>query len=174
MGITLFYVLFIVLGLRFFPPAQVGASLFVLALGWLIYEYRRSADLKTLAVPAFAALIGASVWMMDSALLFKALPLLISSLFLLKFAEAVFYHKPFLAQMVQKTPKMQWSEQKLAYIDGSHLYWMIISGINTLIQVAVLFAPLNVWALYTTVGWYVLFGTALGSQIIYGKLNGVK
>ncbi len=174
MGITLLYVLFIVVGLRFFPPAQIGAILFLIALLWLVYEMIRKTDKRTLAVPAFAAVIGLSVWIMDSVLLFKALPLLISALFLVKFGEAVFYNKPFLAKMVQKTPKMQWSEEKLAYIDSAHLYWMIVSGINTLIQIIVLFASMKVWALYTTVGWYLLFGTALGAQILYGKLNGVK
>ncbi len=174
MGITLLYVLFIVVGLRFFPPAQIGAVLFIIALFWLLYEMIRTTEKRTLAVPAFAALIGLSVWIMDSALLFKALPLLISALFLVKFGEAVFYNKPFLAKMVQKTPRMQWSEEKLAYIDSAHLYWMIVSGINTLIQVIVLFAPIEIWALYTTLGWYLLFGSALGAQIIYGKIHGVK
>ncbi|RLA73391.1 MAG: hypothetical protein DRG24_00155 [Epsilonproteobacteria bacterium] len=174
MGITLLYVLFIVVGLRFFPPAQIGAVLFIIALFWLLYEMIRTTEKRTLAVPAFAALIGLSVWIMDSALLFKALPLLISALFLVKFGEAVFYNKPFLAKMVQKTPRMQWSEEKLAYIDSAHLYWMIVSGINTLIQVIVLFAPIEIWALYTPLGWYLLFGSALGAQIIYGKIHGVK
>jgi len=174
MIVTLLYVLFIVVGLRFFPPSQVGAALFILAAFWLVYEMIRSNDKRTYAVPAFAVVIGLVVWVLDSAMVFKALPLLISALFLVKFGEAVFYDKPFLAQMVQKTPKVQWSEEKLAYIDSAHLYWMVVSGINTLIQVIVLFAPMTIWALYTTVGWYILFGTALASQIVYGRIRGVK
>ena len=173
MGITLLYVLFIVVGLRFFPPAQIGAVLFLIALCWLIYELVRSADIRSLAVPVFAALIGAVVWYVDSAQLFKALPALISALFFVKFADAVVRKRPFLASMVKKTPKIKWTEEKLAYIDSSHGYWMIVSGINTFIQVIMLFAPMPVWALYTTVGWYLFFGIALASQIIYGKTQGV-
>ena len=76
--------------------------------------------------------------------------------------------------MVQKTPKMVWSEEKLAFIDSAHSYWLIVTGINLLLQIAVLFASLKIWALYTTVGWYLLFGGALLLQIIYGKVRGVK
>ena len=173
MGITLLYVLFIVIGLRFFPPAEIGAVLFFIALVWLTYELIRSADLRSLAVPAFAAVIGAVVWIVESATLFKVLPALISALFFIKFAEAVIRNKPFLAGMVQKTPKMKWTEEKLAYINSSHGYWMAVSGINTVIQLMMLFAPMNIWALYTTLGWYLFFGTALGLQIIYGRMHGV-
>jgi len=173
MGITLLYVLFIVVGLRFFPPAQIGAVLFFIAICWLVYDLVRNSDLRSLAVPVFAAVIGAVVWYADSAQLFKALPALISALFFVKFTDAVIRKKPFLAAMVKKTPKIEWTQKKLAYIDSSHGYWAVVSGINTAIQIAMLFAPMSVWALYTTVGWYLFFGTALASQIIYGKMQGV-
>ena len=173
MLLTLLYVLFIVVGLRFFEPQVVGIALFSLAAPWTLYELYKN-RFKNVLVPLAATTVGFLVWFLDSTLVFKILPVLITSLFFVKFAEAVLFKRPFLATMVQKTPKMVWSEEKLALIDSSHLYWLIITSINLVLQIAVLFASMKIWALYTTVGWYLLFGGALSLQIIYGKVRGVK
>jgi len=173
MLLTLLYVLFIVVGLRFFEPYVVGMALFTLAAPWTLYELIRN-RFKNILVPLAATTVGFLVWFLDSVLVFKILPVLITLLFFVKFAEAVIFQRPFLATMVQKTPKMVWSEEKLAFIDSAHSYWLIVTGINLLLQIAVLFASLKIWALYTTVGWYLLFGGALLLQIIYGKVRGVK
>ena len=173
MLLTLLYVLFIVVGLRFFEPHVVGMALFTLAAPWTLYELIRN-RFKNILVPLAATTVGFLVWFLDSVLVFKILPVLITLLFFVKFAEAVIFQRPFLATMVQKTPKMVWSEEKLAFIDSAHSYWLIVTGINLLLQIAVLFASLKIWALYTTVGWYLLFGGALLLQIIYGKVRGVK
>ena len=173
MLLTLLYVLFIVVGLRFFEPQIVGITLFSLAAPWTLYELYKN-RFKNVLLPLAATTVGFLVWFLDSTLVFKILPVLITSLFFVKFAEAVIFKRPFLAKMVQKTPKMVWSEEKLAFIDSAHVYWLIITTINLVLQIAVLFASMKIWALYTTVGWYLLFGGALALQIIYGKVRGVK
>ena len=173
MLLTLIYVLFIVVGLHFFEPQEVGVALVALAAPWTLYELYTN-RFKHVLVPFAATSVGFLVWYLESSLVFKLLPVLITTLFLVKFAEAVIFKRPFLAKMVQKTPKMHWSQEKLAYIDSAHLYWLIVTLINMMLQVVVLFAPMKIWALYTTVGWYILFGSALALQIIYGKVRGVK
>lgn len=173
MLLTLLYVLFIVVGLRFFEPQVVGIALFSLATPWTLYELIKN-RFKNVLVPLAATAVGFLVWFLDSTLVFKILPVLITSLFFVKFAEAVIFKRPFLATMVQKTPKVHWSEEKLAFIESSHLYWLMITTINLVLQTAVLFASMKIWALYTTVGWYLLFGGALVLQIMYGKVRGVK
>lgn len=173
MLLTLLYVLFIVVGLRFFEPQVVGIALFSLAAPWTLYELYKN-RFKNVVVPLTATVVGFLVWFLDSTLVFKILPVLITAMFFVKFGEAVIFKRPFLAKMVQKTPRMTWSEEKLAFIDSAHLYWLIITTINLVLQTVVLFASMKIWALYTTVGWYLLFGGALALQIIYGKVRGVK
>lgn len=173
MLLTLLYVLFIVVGLRFFEPQIVGIALFSLAAPWALYELIKN-RFQNILVPLTATAVGFLVWFLDSVVVFKILPVLITSLFFVKFAEAVIFKRPFLANMVRKTPKMVWSEEKLAFIDSSHSYWLFITTVNLLLQIAVLFASMKIWALYTTVGWYLLFGSALALQILYGKVRGVK
>jgi len=52
---------------------------------------------------------------------------------------------------------------------------VFVMGVNTLIHLYVVnFTSDVVWAFYTSVGWYILFFTALISQIVYGKVYGVK
>jgi len=173
MLITLIYVLFIVVGLRFFSPSEVGIALFSISAPWLVYTLLKQ-EFKKVLLPLAATSVGFLVWFLESTLVFKILPVLITTLFFVKFLEAVIFKRYFLATMVQKTPKMQWSSEKLAYIDSAHAYWLGVTALNLVLQIAVLFAPMKIWALYTTVGWYLLFGTALALQIIYGKVRGVK
>lgn len=173
MLLTLLYVLFIVVGLRFFEPETVGLALFALAAPWALYSLITSRFEKIL-LPLAATAAGFLVWFLDTVLVFKLLPVVITTLFVVRFSEAVLFKRPFLAAIVQKTPKVRLSEEKLAFIDASHGYWLAVTGINLLLQIAVLFASMKVWALYTTAGWYLLFGGALLLQILYGKVRGVK
>lgn len=170
---VLLYVLFVLFGLRFFEPETVGAAMALIGIVWSGASYWRYRSLSELLVPAAATLIGAAVWMMQSHLLFTLLPLIISLFFFIKFLDATLRGRPFLADMVKRVPKVRWTPEKLAYIDRSHGYWTLVNGINVSIQAAMVFAPLQVWALYSTVGWYLLFGVALAAQIINGKLHGI-
>ncbi len=110
---------------------------------------------------------------MESSLLFTLLPVFISLFFFIKFLDATLRNRPFLADMVKKVPKVNLNEEKLRYIDRSHAYWAAVNGVNVTIQIAMVFAPLTWWALYSTLGWYLLFGLALSTQIIYGRLHGI-
>ncbi len=170
---VLLYVLFVVIGLRFFDPAEVGAVLSVIGLVWLGVVMRKRYRIMDLSVPFLATVVGVTVWVMESELLFKLLPVLISLLFFVKFFHAYQTEQPFLAKMVEKVPKVSLSDGKLAYIDRSHGYWCIITGINLVLQIVMIFAPMGVWALYTTAGWYVLFASALAAQVIYGRVRGI-
>jgi len=173
MALTLFYVLFIVVGLRFFSPSEVGLSLLSVAFLYVLYRLFKKDTFKELLLPLAAFFAGIFVYVSEDATVFQAVPILISSAFFLKFAEAYFFKKPFLGALVSKTPKVNLTEKKIEYINSSHGYWTLVNAINVTLQTVVLFAPIHVWALYTTLGWYTLFAVALGSQIIYGKLNGI-
>ncbi len=170
---VLLYILFVVVGLRFFEPALLGAVLSLIGVLWLAIGYWRHRDLAELLVPAAATMIGLAVWLMESSLLFTLLPVFISLFFFIKFLDATLRNRPFLADMVKKVPKVNLNEEKLRYIDRSHAYWAAVNGVNVTIQIAMVFAPLTWWALYSTLGWYLLFGLALSTQIIYGKLHGI-
>lgn len=173
MAAVLLYVLFVVVGLRFFGAAEVGAVLSALSMIWFAALWRREGSLRATFVPLAAFVIGLTVWLAESAVIFQLLPVIVSLLFFVKFLDAVWRKKPFLAHMVQRVPKVQWSRSKLDYIDNSHGYWAMVTGVNTTIQAVMVMAPTTLWALYTTVGWYLLFAVALGAQIVYGKLHAV-
>lgn len=173
MALTLLYVLFIVIGLRFFSPSEVGIALMFTSaslFGYHLYKREPLKDALLIVAAFFAALF---VTISSNTLLFKALPIILSATFFLKFLHATYSKKPFLGAMVQKVPKLHLSDDKIAYINSSHGYWSIVNGINLLLQIVVMFAPLHIWALYTTVGWYLLFALALVAQILYGKRHGI-
>jgi len=169
---VLLYVLFVVVGLRYFEPAQLGGLLTAAGALWSAAAWRRG-SWRDLAVPLGATAVGASVWVLETALIFRLLPVMVSALIFAKFFDAAWRGRPFLAGMLSGIPRLNLPEAKRAYIDRSHGYWAAVTGVNTALQIAMVLAPTGIWALYTTAGWYLLFATALAAQIIYGKLHGV-
>ena len=170
---VLLYVLFVVVGVRFFEPGQVGALL-VLAGGlWLAAALWRHRSLKEAIVPSTATIVGITVWILESTMVLQLLPVMVSRSEFVKFVDAAVNDRPFLSKMVKAVPKVPLDDAKLAYIDRSHGYWAVVTGINTAIQIAMAVAPLPLWALYTTAGWYLLFAAALAAQIVYGRVHGV-
>lgn len=170
---VLLYVLFVVVGVRFFEPRELGMVLTLAGALWLVAAFRQNGSLKELIVPLTAAAVGIAVWTLESAMALQLLPVMVSLLFFVKFVDAAINGRPFLGKMVAAVPRVSLSAEKLAYIDRSHGYWAAVTGINTAIQIAMAVAPMPVWALYTTAGWYLLFAAAVTAQIVYGRLHGV-
>ncbi|GEM_PF-2693780 len=163
----LLFVVGVVVGTHYLETTTLAMLLFTISLFQIIYIKIRSLSKEEYIVPVFALFVSLSVWMLDDVAIFKLLPVALSALFFLKFLNAYLYKKPFLANMLRVIPRLKLSDEKLMWIDNSHLYWAAVNAINLILQIAVLAAPLKIWALYTTVGWYLLFSIALVAQIIY-------
>ncbi len=169
MFFTLIFVLFIVVGTRYLNIHELASVLILYSLVWLIYLKFKSVKLSEYSVALCALVCAIAVYVLEDEAIFRLLPVFISALFFFKFLEATVSNKPFLAQMLRRVPMLDLSDEKLDMIDRSHLYWSVVNGINFILQIVVIFAPLNIWALYTTVGWYTLFASALVVQIIYTR-----
>ncbi len=172
MAAVLLYVIFVVVGVRYLEPAALGALLTFFAAIWLLLSVRRE-GWREGVVPTTALAVGAAVWLLESTAALQLLPVMVSLLFFVKFLDAAWRGRPFLAEMLRGVPRLRLSEAKYDFIDRSHGYWAAVTGLNTLIQAGMVAAPMGVWALYTTAGWYLLFAAALTAQIVYGRLHGV-
>ncbi|MDX1295122.1 MAG: hypothetical protein R3302_02575, partial [Sulfurimonadaceae bacterium] len=71
MAAVLLYVLFVVVGLRFFGAAEVGAVLSALSMIWFAVLWRREGSLRATLVPLAAFVIGMTVWLAESAVIFQ-------------------------------------------------------------------------------------------------------
>lgn len=101
----------------------------------------------------------------------KMVPTLYSLVFLFLFTAATFSKKHLVLQLTKKFYKNDLGEKEEAYLKTGDAYWMGVTLINTISLINVgLFADDVTWALYSSVGWYIYFFTALLFQILYGKL----
>lgn len=93
---------------------------------------------------------------------------MISLVFLLFFFYAVITKKYPLIGWVEKFKKRPLSNQETIDIKKSHIFWVIVLGINTLIHLYfVLYGSVNAWALYSFAGWYLYFGMAIIIQLSF-------
>jgi len=75
----------------------------------------------------------------------------------------------------RKFYRKELSKEEIEFLKKGDGYWVVVMLINTIIHLYVVnFTSDIVWAFYSSVGWYILFFTALAGQIIYGKVYGVK
>lgn len=169
---TLLYVVIVAVGLRMLGVVATGWLL--VAVGTVLGAWqlrRRTLSLKVLFFPLLYLLSAALLLTLKETFWLRFFPLVLSALFFFKFLHAAYFRRPFLGEWMAKVPFVHVTEVKLQAIDRSHGYWSAVTGINLLLQTLALFWPLTLWALYTTAGWYLLFGLALALQILFIRVK---
>jgi 1-acyl-sn-glycerol-3-phosphate acyltransferase len=76
---------------------------------------------------------------------------------------------------VEKFKKRPLTLQEYDDVVVSHWFWIGVLGLNTIVHVLlVLDVGLKWWALYSFVGWYVLFGIAMVLQLLFAHRNSIR
>jgi uncharacterized membrane protein len=162
--------LFIVLMYNFEFKAVVLIYLF-LSVIFLIYRYINKTTLKDLILPFFYIVMLLLAYYFASMEVVKLVPVVLSAVFFVLFVDSSLNKKELIYSFTTKFYPKQFQEWEVSYIKKGDAYWAVVTFINTLIQVFVVyFADDFVWAFYTSVGWYIFFFMALFIQIVYGKL----
>jgi len=101
----------------------------------------------------------------------KLLPAFFASIFFFIFMFSVLYKKNMILHFTRHFYKKELSDAEIEFLKNGDSYWMAVTFINTLLQVAfAYFADDVIWAFYSSVGWYIFFFIALTMQILYGKI----
>jgi len=105
----------------------------------------------------------------------KFIPVFTSMAFFTLFAQAALQKKELIYQLTQKFYKKKLSVQEVNYLKSGDLYWALSIFIYMLIQIGLVFyASDAIWAIYSSLGWYIYFLVILGMQIMYGKFYAIK
>ncbi len=138
------------------------------AINLLFQLFKKRYTLDALLSPFLAIALGICAFFIPDFIIIKLYPLLISFAFWLFFIYAVFTKKYPLIGWVEKFRRKQLSAQERIDIKRSHIFWVFILGVNTLIHLYfVLYGSVNAWALYSFAGWYVYFGAAMTIQLSF-------
>ena len=148
--------------------------IFVLVL-FLLYSLKQKKKLEDYIILGIYLVLLSIAYFYASFETVKFIPVFTSMAFFTIFAHSAIKKKELIYNLTKKFYKKELHEAESRYLKEGDLYWAISILLYTIVQVALIFtASDTVWALYSSVGWYIYFVLVLGLQIIYGKMYAVK
>jgi 1-acyl-sn-glycerol-3-phosphate acyltransferase len=175
MFFSLFYIPFILIACYYFSVSAVGFSLGLIGLGWTGFLLFTHKERKQFISPAVIGALGIGAWISGDFMTLKLYPLLLSLLFLLYFIGSVLTKQYLLIEWVEKFKKRPLESSQRRDVIVSHRFWIAVLGINSSLHLYfVLKENTYLWALYSFAGWYLLFGTAMGLQLLFAYRTQVR
>jgi hypothetical protein len=173
--ITLLFAPSFLLLIHYFEFQQIVLVFIILSLIFLLYAFIQKKKLEDFIILGIYLVLLIMAYLFSSIETVKFIPVFTTMAFLTLFAEATFHKKELIYTLTKKFYKKEISTQEILYLKKGDLYWTISIFIYMLLQIGlVFFASSEVWAFYSSVGWYIYFLVILGLQIIYGKAYALK
>ncbi len=164
-----------VLLIHYFEFRVVVLGYLVMAFAYFAYMLFAKKSYRDLVIPSvFVVALGVAYYF-SSFQTVKYIPVTLSTIFLFLFIDAHFNKKYMVLGFTRAFYKKELKPEEIEFLKKGDGYWVGVMLVNTLIHLYVVnFTSDIVWAFYSSVGWYILFFSALLGQIIYGKVYGVK
>jgi len=170
----IFAPLFVILS-HYFEFKSVVLVYLIVACGFFIYSCIKRTSYKNIVLSGIYFVFLMLAYYLSSLNSVKYIPVTLSIIFLSFFIDSHFNKREMVLNFAKKFYPKKLTLDEMEYLKNGDAYWVFVMGVNTLIHLYVVnFTSDVVWAFYTSVGWYILFFTALISQIVYGKVYGVK
>lgn len=164
-----------VLLIQYFDFKSVAFAYMLFMLGYLILSVMLKESLKNISTPLIYFTFVIFAYMLSSMEFIKIIPALISATFFIFFLVSFLQKKELILGFTKKFYKKKLDENEEIYLAKADGYWAIVIFINTLIQVYLVFQNDNeLWAFYSSVGWYIYIFIALLLQILYGKITMIR
>lgn len=153
--ISFLYAPLVFYSLKNYELKIVSICIFVFSLLWFITIIKQTR--KNLVFPAFYLFISLLAYFLDTFIVLKALPLLISILISIFMFYSYFSKQSFIFTFLAKIKK-EVGEKEKEYIQKSTLFWAYSSIFNISLHVYVLLNEnINYWLYYSSFGWYFVF-----------------
>ena len=166
----LFAPLFVLL-IQYFELREVVLAYLVLASLYffkILLEKKSYKDMLMSSIYVVALSIAYYFSSLDAV---KYIPVTLSMIFLLLFMDSHLYKKEMILGFTRKFYSKKLSDAQIEFLKKGDIYWVFVMLVNTLIHLYVVnFSSDVIWAFYASIGWYILFFSALSIQIIYGKV----
>jgi len=136
--------------LPFFP--LIFVSLFMLYIKFGLFDESSFLYVSSKMVPAVFSLFAVSLFLI-----------------------AVMRKNSLTLTLTKRFYKKELNSKEEVFLAKSDLYWFFVTAFNTLIIVYLtLYASNTIWAIYTSLGWYLYLFLALTLQILYGVFNKIN
>jgi len=172
---TLLFAPSFILLIRFYDFKTVTIIYIILAIMLFSIILITKKDYKELLTPSIYIILLSFAYFFGSFDTVKIIPVFISSIFFTLFLNATIQKKALVYSFTKRFYPKPLQDKEIKFLKKSDFYWAIVTFINTLIQLILVFYDNTiVWAFYSSVGWYILFFIALIAQIAYGKFYAIN
>jgi intracellular septation protein A len=167
----LFAPLFVLL-INYFELKDVVLVYFLIAIMYLFYCSIQRKKIVDIAIASMYVLVLGMAYYYSSIKMVKFIPTFLSVLFLIIFLNSHIKKKYMILDFTKIFYKRKLSKEQETFLQRGDLYWVFVMLINTIVHIYIVYnCSENFWAFYASIGWYGLFLSALGAQIIYGKVR---
>lgn len=164
-----------ILGITFFEFKTVVLVFTAFMFFYMILSLVLKQSLKEISTPIIYFSFLLIAYLVSSLALVKLIPALISGSFFLFFLNAYIQKQQMILKFANKFSPKLIDKPTQEYIGKSDGYWAIALFINTLIQIALVFYDNNeLWAFYSSVGWYIYLFFVFVLHFLYGKFYILK
>lgn len=173
--LTLLFAPSFLLLLNYFDFKHIVLIYIVLSLVFLVFSIVQKKKIEDFVILGIYLVLLSFAYAYASLETVKFIPVFTSIAFFTIFAESTLHKKELIYKLTKKFYKKELNEQETLFLKRGDLYWAVSILLYTVIQIILVFqASDGVWALYSSVGWYVYFVLTLGIQIIYGRVYALK
>jgi uncharacterized membrane protein len=162
-----------VLLIHFFNFSDVAFTYGAIVFLYMLFLIVKKEKLKSISTPIIYFAFIVIAYMLKSMAFIKLIPVLISATFFFVFLNAYIQNQTLILNMTKKFYR-NLDQKKADFIAKGDGYWALVIFINTLVQLGLVFYDNNeLWAFYSSIGWYILMFVALVLQIVYGHFYGI-
>lgn len=173
--LTLLFAPSFLLLIHYFDFKQIVLVYIVLSLVFLIYALKQKKKIEDFIILGIYLVLLTISYFYVSIETVKFIPVFTSMAFFTIFAESAIRKKALIYKLTQKFYKKELSDAEVRFLKNGDTYWALSILLYAVVQVVVVFSASDaIWALYSSVGWYVYFVVTLGVQILYGKIYAIK
>ena len=105
----------------------------------------------------------------------KFIPVISALAFFSIFAFAALHKKELIYKFTTKVYKKELTEAEILFLKNGDAFWaMSILFYALFLSILVYYGDDNIWAFFSSVGWYIYFVITLIIQVTYGKLYAIK
>ena len=161
--------------IHYFEFKQVVLLYIFISLSFVVYAFFKKKKLEDFVILTIYLVLLTLSYFYVSLETLKFIPVFTSMAFFTLFADSEKKKKELIYKLTMKFYKKELSSQEVLFLKKSDLYWASSIFLYMMVQVSLVYlASDTIWAIYSSVGWYIYFVLVLGMQIIYGKVYAIK
>jgi uncharacterized membrane protein len=173
--LTLLFAPSFLLLIHYFDFKQIVLIYIILSVVFFIFSIVQKKKIEDFVILGIYLILLSFSYVYASLETVKFIPVFTSMAFFAIFAESALHKKELIYKLTKKFYKKKLSEQESLFLKSGDFYWAVSILLYAVIQIILVFqASDTVWALYSSIGWYIYFVLTLGVQIIYGRVYAVK